>query len=179
VQTQRPVLATGSANPEGERRSFAVSAWVRLADATRDHIIVSQAGAQRTMFELGYRAGVNRLCFSVSHADTPAAAVTRACTTKAPAVGQWTHLAGVFDVVQGKVSLYINGGTNLFGETAVVNHSATPYPTVGPLLVGRGWSGGAPAASWLGDIDEVWAYQRVLTEEEIEDQALTGPFGHS
>lgn len=174
LATPYPVLATAPNPADAAPRSFSVSAWVRLSDTNGYRTAVGQAGSQKAMFELGYQAGgFNNWCFSIFHADSSTAAATRACATGAVLTDTWVHLAGVFDAVNNNVYLYVNGGSNLFGETVVLGFTGTPFSATGSFLIGTGWHAAAPGAQWVGDIDDVLAFQRALPEEEIQVQALS------
>ena len=68
--------------------------------------------------------------------DTDDAVPHRALSTAAPAVGAWTHLAGVHDTAAGELRLYVNGA--LHGR---VPHAGA-WHAVGALQIGRGkWNG--------------------------------------
>jgi hypothetical protein len=159
ITTKSAVLATD--------HNFSVTAWVRLTDTAVDHVAVAQLGTNTSNFELGYRADAQNVCFGISADDTPGAPTTRACATGRYKAGQWVHLAGVYDALEHQIRLYVDGGSNLAGETVVAGLS-TNWKSTGPLTIGNGWGG----SHWVGDIDDVTVYQRVLSEVEIQMQAL-------
>jgi hypothetical protein len=159
ISTARPVLAT--------ERMFSVTAWVRLTDSAADHVAVSQRGTTGSNFELGYLADERNLCFTITTAEGVDAPLARACTRGAVKFGEWVHLAAVFDPFKRQIRLYVDGGSNLIGETAVQNVAGS-LRSAGPMTIGSAWQ----TRHWLGDIDDVTAYQRVLSEAEISSQAL-------
>jgi hypothetical protein len=176
MTTPYPVLATvpNPALTPTVPRSFAVAAWAKLdTSASGYYTVVAQRGSHSSFFELGYRGDtLNNWCFSILHSDTGGAVADRACATAPVAFGQWVHLAGVYDAVNRRITLYVNGGSNLFGETVVADHWAAPFAAHGSFMIGASWDGTAPWSRWIGDIDDVAAYQRVIPEEEVWALAL-------
>lgn len=174
--TVGPVLATTAKVTDEETvpRSFSVSAWVTLADTATHRAIVSQGGDQKSLFELQMRGNVG-YCFTMWHGDSTAAASTTACAPKLPTLNTWTHLAGVYDAVDKHLTVYVNGGiTELGGSvTRVAYTGPTPFAATSPLRIGSGFHGG-PAAHWLGDIDDVRAYQRAVPQEDFQVETLDG-----
>jgi hypothetical protein len=176
ISSQYPILATApnpSLSPQVPR-SFSVAAWVRMYVVAGNRTAVAQAGTTKAMFELGFQAVENNFCFSIFNADVTNSPAHRACATAPVGVGQWFHLAGVFDAVNRKVYLYVNGGSNLpGGQTVVVDFTATPFSATGKFLIGYGWNGAAPGAPFDGEIDDVFAFQRAIPEEEVQVLALS------
>ncbi|MFI6317115.1 LamG-like jellyroll fold domain-containing protein [Nonomuraea sp. NPDC050556] len=154
AETERTVLRTDA--------SYTVGTWVKLTDATRSVTAVSQDGAQTSGFVLGFDAAANRWKFTPTPATGTAIGVP---STSAPQTGVWTHLAGVFDAAAGKARLYVNGV--LQGDTAFT----APIVTNGAMAIGRNQSTGSPGQFWQGDLDEVIAYQRVLSDQEISQMS--------
>jgi hypothetical protein len=79
--------------------------------------------------------------------------------------GVWTHVAGVLDTTQKKISLYVNG------KLQATVDAGTPWSANGPLQIGRGLWADAFTDYLQGSVDEVSAWQRALTPEEIAAQA--------
>jgi len=87
-------------------------------------------------------------------------------------LGQWIHLAVVYDDVARQVTHYVDG-------RPVSRSPMQPRP----LLVGRAELGnwnpasradGAPVRHFSGRIDEFWAYGRALSDEEIASMYAIG-----
>jgi Concanavalin A-like lectin/glucanases superfamily len=78
-----------------------------------------------------------------------------------PVVGQWYHLAGVYDAVAHSATLYVNG--LLADQIFFVN----PAAATGHSSIGRGQFGGNPVDFVNGAIDDVRFYQAALTGPEI------------
>jgi alpha-L-arabinofuranosidase len=85
-----------------------------------------------------------------------------------PVVGQWYHLAGVYDAVAHSATLYVNG--LLADQIFFVN----PAAATGHSSVGRGQFGGNPVDFVNGAIDDVRFYQAALTGPEILEIARVG-----
>jgi len=131
--------------------------WVQLnTTPTTAYVAVSQSGAQKSNFELQYQKETGQYCFSLYDRDSGGAGRFSACAGGPPTMGAWTHLAGVYDAVAGRMSLYVNGA--LASSTSFT----APWNATGPLAIGRGWHNGAAAAYWPGLIDEVRVYQGVV-----------------
>jgi hypothetical protein len=139
-------------------RSFTVGAWVNpSATPTYDADAVSLSGTTRSGFELGYRLNLGQWCFSATAADTSAGTRTAACTSTALTNGAWTHLAGVYDAVNGQLRLYVNG------TLAATTSYTAGWNATGPLVVGRGLSTTGTNIAWFGgSISDVQVYSGVL-----------------
>jgi hypothetical protein len=139
-------------------QSFTVGAWVNLAPvpANGQHVIVSQSGTSKSAFELQYDPDLGGLCFITYASDTTSAASAHACAGTLTA-GQWTHVAGSYDVPNGKINLYINGKLT---ATAAFN---SPWNATGALRMGAGYSGGL-TAELSGQVDDVQVYSGVVPD---------------
>jgi hypothetical protein len=83
-------------------------------------------------------------------------------------VGDWTHLAGVFDATSGNLSLYVNG--------QLVN-SATGggTPSGPPITTGAAYRMGAPVgqSAFGGLMNEVRLWNRALTTDDVRQNMMT------
>jgi hypothetical protein len=156
IDTARAVLSTTNA------AGYTVAAWVRLSSLpTVNRTILSQDGAVGSAFQLQYVAAVNAFCFTQKSADSTTATPTSACATTTPARDDWIHVAGVYDAPRRTIRLYV-GGTQV-AETA---YTAT-WSAAGRFTIGRALQNGSAADRWVGGVDEVRAFQRVLTDDEL------------
>jgi len=153
VSTSHPVVRTDN--------SFTVTAWVNLADANSYHTVISQDGDRVSGFYLQYSASDSRWAFSQTNSDADNAVTVRALSTAAPAVGIWTHLAGIYDAGAGQLKLYVNGALQ---QTVT---KGSPWNANGNLQIGRGKWNGAAADYFAGLIDEVRTFDHALTDAEI------------
>jgi hypothetical protein len=146
-------------------KSFSVSAWARLT-ATKPNsagIIATQAGAQKSGFELYYSSALDRWAFNRYASDTADAAIVRATSATAPQGGEWAQLVGVYDAVAKTLTLYVNG------TLAQTVSYTTPWNATGGLQIGAGSYGGLPGSFFSGDVDDVRVFDRVVTGQEVED----------
>ncbi|MFF8842039.1 LamG-like jellyroll fold domain-containing protein [Streptomyces sp. NPDC015127] len=146
AETDGPVLDT--------TKSYSVAAWVTLDALPGNYATaVSQDGRrQENPFYLQYGQGA----FAFS---TPGGHRARLETTPEP--GRWYHLVGVRDTASNDIRLYVDGK---------LVATAAPGPadvSTGPLSVGRArWNGGN-VDFWNGAIDQVHAFDKALTAEEV------------
>ncbi len=88
--------------------------------------------------------------------------------TSQPRIGQWTHLAGVWDA--GVMKLYVDG--QLESQT---NQPSLPTSNLSSLFIGSSPFG--TNTNWRGAIDDVAIWARPLSQSEITDtmnNCLTG-----
>jgi hypothetical protein len=170
INTPGPVLATGLHPETSQRRSFAVAAWIKVTDTTTYRTAVSQQGTVKSLLELGYQAGSeNNYCFSMFESDSLSAVGTRACATSPVVVGEWVHLAGVYDGVAGTMTIYVHhkdadGFVDPTRTEIVTKPFTSVWDATGAFTIGRAIAG----AAFVGDVDEVWAWQRAPEQVEIE-----------
>jgi hypothetical protein len=145
--------------------SFTVTAWVNLTSASGFHTAVSQDGVSVSGFFLQYSASDSRWALAMTSADSTSSVTSRALSAAAPALGTWTHLAGVYNAGSGQLLLYVNGTLN--GSASFT----APWSANRGLQVGRGLWGGAAADFFPGAIDEVRAFRRVLSAAEVASSA--------
>jgi hypothetical protein len=142
-------------------KSFTVAAWVRLCAKGHAMDAVAGSGSAASGFFLQYLASTDRWTFDMPQADVNGSAETWVSALNAPAVGVWTHLAGVYDAVSNQLSLYVDG-VKQGSQTRVGSWNAS-----GPLRVGDVLWNGSPRNYLDGDVDDVLAYGRALSETDI------------
>ncbi|MET0135636.1 MAG: LamG domain-containing protein [Kibdelosporangium sp.] len=156
--TQQPAVYTAA--------SFTVSAWVKLDRATDLwYSAVSQQGVNVPGFALQYAGNTRTWSFSMLTDDVLNPGIEQAVDTIPPVVGQWTHLTGVYNSTEKKMSLYVNG--RAAGSTV---RAGKNWHTNGGLQIGRGMWNGVAGDYWPGAIDDVKVYSRALP-----DIAVAGP----
>ncbi len=84
-------------------------------------------------------------------------------------LGQWSHLAAVFNNATDTYTLYLNG-------TAIASSSETdaPVPNTQALVFGQSSCSGCGFERWHGLIDDVRVYNRRLTRAQIRADMNTG-----
>ncbi len=144
-------------------RSYAVTAWARVTDATRNQTVVGQDGGFLSAFYLSYETfgGVWSVRLATKDATDGGLTAQRVASTQKAALGQWTHLAAVHDTVAGTVSLYVNG--------VLQGSAAAPgaWRGDGAVQIGRALYRGAYADHLAGQIDDVRIFDRPVSEGEI------------
>ena len=147
-------------------KSFAVTAWVRLASKSRNEVVATQVGSRASAFTLYYSSSLNRWVFQRSSADVDAPTYTRATSASAPVVnGEWVNLVGVYDQPRQQIRLYVDG------ELQSTVAFTTPWAATGGMQIGRAKNAGAYGEYFTGDIDGLLVYDRALFPGELRQVA--------
>ncbi|MFC9692236.1 LamG domain-containing protein [Kribbella sp. NPDC056951] len=147
-------------------KSFTVSAWVKLDQAgTVFRTAVSQNAGRISGFFLQYNPNSKKWNFMMPASDADAAPRHVAESMGLAVPGRWTHLTGVFDDAGKQVKLYVDG---VEGTTA--SHP-NPWHATGTTQLGRAQYQAVGVDNWLGSLDDVQVYNRVLAAGEIDDLA--------
>ncbi|MFI2652644.1 LamG-like jellyroll fold domain-containing protein [Micromonospora fulviviridis] len=163
VVTDGPVLDT--------TKSFTVMAWVRPSDLAAQPLqtFATQDGAWVSRFQLQYRQDANGgkggWCFTMTASDVANASKVLACagqTVGKPTNNEWVHVAGRYDQVTGKMRVYVMGDANSCAGEVAESTAPASWSATRSFVIGR---------TWRGDVDDVRAYQRVLSDTEICQQA--------
>jgi len=153
VDVPNPVVDTS--------QSYAVAAWVKMNSTTNFQTFASIDGNNVSGFFLQYCAACGRFAFSALASDNSSATPTRAVSNAAPTIGTWYHLVGVYDAGAKSISLYVNGV--LQQTVSYTTAWRAPFHTV----IGRGKFNGTGTDFVNGAIDDVWMFNRVLSQQEI------------
>ncbi|MGW5361978.1 LamG domain-containing protein [Actinopolymorpha pittospori] len=140
--------------------SFTVAAWVRLDSTATFMAVARQAHGSHNSFLLYYSKSANRWGFQRQDPNDPGKSST-AMSASPPAVGAWTHLAGVYDGGSGRLLLYVNGV--LEGTAAY----AKSFHVTDPFEIGRWSYPGVAGVPFKGRIDQVQLWNRWLAPEEL------------
>jgi len=139
------------------RRSFTVSAWVKLKQVGGYQTFVSMDGSQISGFFLQLRAsgtfGFTR--FDTDQTNGPASLASSVVPVQP---GVWYNLVGVQDAAAQTISLYVNG---VLQQTVPYK---TPWQATGPTEIGRGKYNGQPVDYVHGEIDDVHLTQGVALD---------------
>ncbi|WP_232286381.1 LamG-like jellyroll fold domain-containing protein [Saccharomonospora azurea] len=150
--------------------SFSVSTWVKVDELPSQwSTIVSQNGEQSARFDLAY-GGDGRFAIAMYDSDTANAEGVTVYSQQAAQAGVWTHLAAVYNAVDGRVLLYVNGTLNGTGD------ATGAWDAMNDVSIGRSLHGGTWANFLAGAVDDVKLYSRPLREDEIRlhaDRDLT------
>lgn len=154
-------IAAGSANAFAADKSFTIAAWVypddlnnviTIAasgdDSGRDNfsLYVSPSGESIGALFAVYKDGGNAFSFSGSDLATE----------------EWQHVAGVFDIDAGSVTVYVDGQAGIPGNMG----GALTGEDGDPFYVGRDVGDGSPDY-FNGRIDELAYWSRALSSGEI------------
>lgn len=157
LSTSGAVLDTG--------KSFTVSVWTRMDNASNSYTVLSQAGTSALSFALYYSAPSNTWIFNRYSSDKPDATITRSLS--APATPNvWTHLTGVYDAAAGTIQLYVNGRPQ--GQPVSFT---TPWTATNAVQIGRHVRAGLAGGYFAGTVDEVKVWSRALADTEIAHDA--------
>ncbi|MFF4046469.1 LamG-like jellyroll fold domain-containing protein [Streptomyces chartreusis] len=146
AETDGPVLDTTG--------SYSVSAWVRLDELPGNYATAVSQDTRRQASPFYLQYGQGAFAFS-----TPGESRARLVTT--PEKGRWYHLVGVRDSADNTIELYVDG------KPAATATGGAAYPSTGSLSVGRAQWGGNDVDFLNGAVDEVHAYDKALTAEEV------------
>ncbi|MFJ8042782.1 LamG-like jellyroll fold domain-containing protein [Kitasatospora sp. NPDC096147] len=159
--------SSGPGTPIRTDRSFTVSAWAQPADLSRDATVLSLPGTTGSALTLRWRAAADghpsRWEAEVRSTDTAGGQVsTAALASSGGAWDGWSNLTVAYDAAAGQLHLYVDGSA----EAATAAVPAAPFRAEGGLEVGRTLTDGAHAEWFTGAIDDVWAVQGLLTEQQ-------------
>jgi hypothetical protein len=150
-------------------RGFTVAGWVRARGAPDGWGTAISADSVRTSpFGLGLHGTTWSMWQHLSDSDSTAFTAAESAAGTA-VLNTWTHLAGVYDPVALTLKLYVNGAL-------VATTPATAlWSGAGALVVGRHQWGGAGTGYLTGDLDEVLAYARPLSDSSVAAMYAGGP----
>ncbi|MFD6097760.1 LamG-like jellyroll fold domain-containing protein [Nocardiopsis flavescens] len=153
LSTEGPAVRTDN--------GFSASAWVRLDDADRDAVFLSQSGEDTDGFALGYDSSTGRWFFETAVEDAPGAETHRAASRSSARTGRWVHVAGTYDHIDGTLTLYVDG----VSQEAVGREGS--WNADGGVLIGAGTAGTAAERHWTGGIAVVQVHQGVALEDDV------------
>ncbi|RAY15895.1 hypothetical protein DPM19_09060 [Actinomadura craniellae] len=149
-------------------RSFTITTWASTMGGgpTGNATLLSQPGEHTDVFALRYVTQSPELPFGgwrFELAEADAADAPRKHASHFDySPYYWIHLAVVYDALRGEMRLYVNG--NLDQSRSVTRDVLTTAASTGGLQIGRSAFNGE---YWPDAMDDVWAYQSALTEEQI------------
>ena len=143
--------------------AFAPEAW---QGNSLDFLVCRWNWAQgnNRCYEMNLRSHIP--AFVVSSDGTDGGA-TRVDAQEPVELDQWYNLVSVFD--GSKVKIYVDGK-----EAGAIDHEGNIIAGEGPIIIGDNNLGSAPDFHFIGVIDEVAVYNRVLDQNEIEQKIARG-----
>lgn len=167
---QNSTDATGKVPVIRTDQSFTVTAWVKLNSlSTHNVAIVSQVGEFTAGFALHYwtNAEGQRWVFDMQRPDkvSPEIRMAKSTADVVPTT-EWTHLAGVYDAAERKLSLFVNGHQMPDHDDATRSpiDFAQDWNATGSLQVGRSKWGGNFTDALDGWVSDVHVYPGAFTD---------------
>ncbi|GGO81929.1 LamG-like jellyroll fold domain-containing protein [Wenjunlia tyrosinilytica] len=180
--------AATSGAPIHTDESYTVTAWAQAPSGRpkSSGTVLSQAGSSTSAFEVAYVVdsdGVGRWEITVSERDSVTSKQTTAGNPLFDDWGAsgWNHLAVVYDAFTDEVRLYVNGhlqdalctdtddgSGSVCGDDASWADDALSFDATKSLQIGRSTNGTDGRDYWSGAIDDVWAFQGALDEEQVQ-----------
>jgi hypothetical protein len=135
--------------------SFTIDAWIKTGDNSQNQIVVSKG---QSSWQLGIEGQSKRAFFSCN--GLSGTSYLSGSTNLMD--GTWHHLASVYDQVEQKVNIYLDGS---------LDAEANAWGTINPNTCDI-WIGGDPEQPemgywWVGYIDNVRLYNYALSVDEI------------
>jgi hypothetical protein len=148
-------------SPLGELASLTVEAWVRIDEAAKLHYLVTDAyDDYNDGFSLVVGAD-GRVSFVVA---ASLASKGIAISSRGLTVGEWHHVAGVYDGANNAVRVYVDG----VEEAAVAYTGGIRYSGARDLLFGSQKKGYSRSSRYLkGALDEVRIWGTARTADDI------------
>ncbi|GIH79821.1 hypothetical protein Plo01_62500 [Planobispora longispora] len=148
-------------------QSYTVSAWAKLSRGDVSSAVVSQDGAVNSAFKLAYSSGDKKWRLAAYAADATGSGESKAVSSQEAKIGVWTHLTGIYDAQARKLRLYEDG------ELVAESDYTSNWNATGGLLIGRTKFDGAYQHSFRGTLDEVRAYDKVLSADQVRTLTAT------
>ncbi|MFK0189514.1 LamG-like jellyroll fold domain-containing protein [Kitasatospora sp. NPDC090308] len=184
--TANGYAATATA-PVHTNQSFTLAGWVNTPGTpTKDMTALSLNGANNSPVTVRWHSlgtdptgkplGQWQAELRTTDAATGFTRTLVAHTPQESLWENWAHLAVSYDAFTSRLVLYVNGvaENNTCADSApgcVPNVSSTgapqPYEANGGLQFGRNRAGGAWGEYFSGQLDDVWAYQGVLSPGQV------------
>ncbi|MDQ0764014.1 LamG-like jellyroll fold domain-containing protein [Streptomyces canus] len=198
--------AATATSPVDTSKSFTVSAWVTAPSRpTKAVTVMSMAGATTNGFAVRYvpdatdPANAGRWQLVLANADSATATTATAEHSNFQNNTSWNHILVVYDAFAGRMSLYVDGQTQVRScvdndddgvpddpactEEVSWNTAVLPFAAAKGLQIGRLKTGASTWGEyWSGAVDDVWALQGAATDSQIAALAggadldtITGP----
>ncbi|MFO0796476.1 MAG: tandem-95 repeat protein [Gemmataceae bacterium] len=142
--------------------SLTLAGWVYLTGNNFNNGIIYKGAfnGSQGVYSFGFfTGGSNRLSFRLNGSTAEGAGQATGAT--ALAVGQWYHVAAVYNQAAGTQKIYVNGVEDISRP-----YSAAVGTTAGPLVLGGYYSSGFLLN---GQLDEVGVYNRALSPAELTE----------
>ncbi|WP_406729512.1 LamG-like jellyroll fold domain-containing protein [Streptomyces sp. GD-15H] len=175
--------------PVDTAASYTVTAWAQAAALPTSRVaLVSAEGLAQSAFTVRFvpdtanPQGLGHWELAVPDQDGTDATVVRVANSEFYDARDWNHLAVVYDGFTKQARLYVNGtlqeiscdgnGENC-GDRASWAENALAFTATRSFQVGRAKTDGTWGEYFPGLVDDVWAFQGALTDEQIGKLAVS------
>ncbi|WP_433357287.1 LamG domain-containing protein [Microtetraspora malaysiensis] len=155
--------------------SFTVAGWVTTAGRPNKAVTAfSQEGAVNSGFTLRYQPdpgdpdNVGGYQIEMPDKDATGADRPTAEHSSFQAGFEWDHVAIVYDAFQDQMRLYVNGELEQTEDMVSWRSNVVGVNATKGLQLGRTKADGVWGEYWPGVIDDVWAFQGVASDEQIQ-----------
>ncbi|MGE5295164.1 MAG: LamG-like jellyroll fold domain-containing protein [Solirubrobacterales bacterium] len=139
--------------------AITITAWTKMDFTAGDRKIAGNQDGTTGGYKLGVYSN-NKVEFEIRTSGNVSTLNRDIAGGAAMQQGEWYHVAGVYSKAGQYIRTYVLGNLDREMTTTAVLGSST-----GTFKLGR--EGGASSNFWLGALDDVEVYNRVLSQEEI------------
>ncbi|QSB06038.1 LamG-like jellyroll fold domain-containing protein [Natronoglycomyces albus] len=159
--------------------AYSLAMWARVDDLDTDQVFLSQAGANRSEFTLGYDSHSQRWNFRLAEADVSDPATFAQVSSSQPVqAGRWYHVMVTVDPEVEYLRLHIDGEFDSDADYNFENWRA-PVGQRGGVGIGCALHAGADGPSMsdfvTGAIDQVVIWQGVASDRLFDEAAVEVP----
>jgi hypothetical protein len=159
--------------PIATDESFTVAGWVRgVGELGTNRTVWSLTGSVEEAVQLRYRPGTGTdesaggSWHLVVREQNSTSGTVYTATADAPFVGDWNHVAVVYDAPRQVAHLYVNGV--LSEDSSSTEPGTAAFTTVRRFSLGRGLSNSTWGEFWPGGLDDVWMFKGALNQAQIQ-----------
>ncbi|WP_433056594.1 LamG-like jellyroll fold domain-containing protein [Dactylosporangium sp. CS-033363] len=152
--------------------NFTVTAWAKVDTLapTTAYVVASQDGTQTAAWALTYHGPTGRWRFTMAGSDVHSPAIYAVVSNDPITAGRWTYLVATYDASTHQMRLYVDGVAQTATATVVGGFNAT-----GPFVVGRQLGDLGPNNFFVGSIDDVRLFGRVVASTDPQFTAPLKP----
>ncbi|MFE1437923.1 LamG-like jellyroll fold domain-containing protein [Streptomyces sp. NPDC058739] len=187
--------AATTAVPVDTGASYTVTGWAQAAAVPKSGVtLLSAEGSAQSAFAVRFVPdakpdGPGRWELAVADQDGADATVVRVENSEFFDVRDWNHLAVVYDGFAKQARLYVNGNLQAVScgdadgdgeadqggcaEQVSWAENTLAFKAAKSFQIGRAKSGTGYGEYFPGLVDDVWAFQGALTDEQVEKLAAT------
>ena len=169
--TTGPVINTG--------HSFTVAGWVQTPGLPSHNVAVfSQEGNINSGFTLRYvpdqddPLSPGEYQIDMPGTDATGATHQTANDSSFQSIGDWDHVAIVYDAFADQMRLYVNGELQETDTSVSYRNNTIGFNATKAFQIGRTKTDGSYGEYWPGVVDDVWAFNGVATDDQLTELAL-------